>query len=103
MWRGDRFKYDDGSGAFAPPRRGSLGLDGPGGPLSEQPRNSTGHVSAKELAQFSGISGTPNFRRLTGSTPANPPFDANGYLVDRNGFGTGNGTRDQRTFGYFVA
>src|SRR5215813_5209972 len=46
--------------------------------------------------QFNGINSTINFTSLTNSTPTNLPFNADGTLRDKNGFGTVNGARDPR-------
>jgi len=46
--------------------------------------------------QFSGINSTINFASLTNPTPTNLPFNADGTLRDKNGFGTVNGARDPR-------
>jgi len=46
--------------------------------------------------QFSGINSTINFTSLTNSTPTNLPFNADGTLRDKNGFGTVSGARDPR-------
>lgn len=46
--------------------------------------------------QFNGINSTLNFANLTNPTPTNLPFNADGTLRDRNGFGTVSGARDPR-------
>ncbi len=46
--------------------------------------------------QFNGINSTLNFTSLTNATPTNLPFNADGTLRDKNGFGTVSGARDPR-------
>jgi hypothetical protein len=46
--------------------------------------------------QFSGINSTINFASPGSTTPTNLPFNADGSLRDRNGFGTVSGARDPR-------
>jgi hypothetical protein len=46
--------------------------------------------------QFSAINSTLNFASLTNPVPTNLPYDANGKLVNPNGFGTVSTSRDAR-------
>lgn len=46
--------------------------------------------------QFSGINSGINFSSLTNPVPTNLPFDSNGNLVNKNGFGTVNSVRSAR-------
>ncbi|WP_080507484.1 carboxypeptidase regulatory-like domain-containing protein [Bryobacter aggregatus] len=46
--------------------------------------------------QFNGINSTLNFASLTNPNPTNLPFNADGTLRDKNGFGTVSGARDPR-------
>ncbi len=46
--------------------------------------------------QFNGINSTLNFTSITNGTPTNLPFNADGSLRDKNGFGTVSGARDPR-------
>jgi hypothetical protein len=47
--------------------------------------------------QFTGVNATANFASLTNPTITNLPYDANGTLVQPNGFGTINGVAPPRT------
>jgi hypothetical protein len=49
--------------------------------------------NALNHTQFSGVNNTLNFASLADPTPTNPPYNAAGELVNRNGFGTVNGVR----------
>jgi hypothetical protein len=46
--------------------------------------------------QFNGINSTLSFASLTNLTPNNLPFNPDGTLRDKNGFGTVSGARDPR-------
>ena len=50
-----------------------------------------------DTVQFTTVNATANFRSLTDRTITNLPYDAQGNLVQRNGFGTINGTAPPRT------
>ena len=50
-----------------------------------------------DKVQFTGLNSTVNFRSLTDRTITNLPYDAQGNLTQRNGFGTINGTAPPRT------
>jgi hypothetical protein len=47
--------------------------------------------------QFTGLNSTVNFASLTDRTITNLPYDAQGNLTQRNGFGTINGTTAPRS------
>jgi carboxypeptidase family protein/TonB-dependent receptor-like protein len=102
--------------AFAAPTVGSFGLDAPVNYLTN-PGVSNWDMSLQKSfsikedvrlqlradafnvfnhTQFSGINSTINFGSPGSSTPTNLPFNADGSLRDRNGFGTVNGARDPR-------
>jgi hypothetical protein len=102
--------------AFAAPAVGSIGLDAPVNYLTTPGINNWDLTLQKEFSikeavrlqlradafnvfnhtQFSGINSTINFTSLTNSTPTNLPFNADGSLRDRNGFGTVSAARDPR-------
>ncbi len=46
--------------------------------------------------QYNGINSTLNFASLSNPNPTNLPFNADGSLRDKNGFGTVSGARDPR-------
>ena len=50
-----------------------------------------------DTVEFTTINSTVNFRSLTDRTITNLPYDAQGNLTQRNGFGTINGTTAPRT------
>jgi hypothetical protein len=102
--------------AFAPPPVGSIGIDAPlnylntpgvnnwdmavqrNVPLREKLRLQL-RVDAFNVfnhTQFSSINSTINFSSLTNPTPTNLPYDSNGNLVNKNGFGTVSGVRSPR-------
>ena len=102
--------------AFAAPAVGSIGLDAPVNYLTAPGINVWDMSLQKTISfkekmriqlradafnvfnhtQFSGVNSTINFTSLTNSTPTNLPFNADGTLRDRNGFGTVSGARDPR-------
>ena len=53
--------------------------------------------NALNHTQFTGVNATANFKSLTDPTITNLPYDANGNLVNNNGFGTINGVAAPRT------
>ena len=53
--------------------------------------------NALNHTQFTGVNTTANFASLTDRTITNLPYDANGALVQPNGFGTINGVAPPRT------
>ena len=52
--------------------------------------------NALNHTQFDTVNTTLTVRSLTDPTPTNLPFDANGNLVNRNGFGTISSVRPPR-------
>ena len=50
-----------------------------------------------DTVQFTTVNNTVNFRSLTDPTITNLPYDAQGNLVQRNGFGTISGVAPPRT------
>lgn len=103
--------------AFAPPDVGSIGMDAPVNYLTKPGTNNWDMSLQKNVSlserlklqvrldafnvfnhpQFTGVHSTINFSGLTNPKPTNLPFDTNGNLVDRNGFGTVSGVRNPRT------
>ena len=53
--------------------------------------------NALNTVQFTTVNNTVNFRSLTDPTITNLPYDAQGNLVQRNGFGTISGVAPPRT------
>ena len=53
--------------------------------------------NALNHTQFTGVNNTVNFAGLNDPTVTNLPYDANGNLVNINGFGTINGVSAPRT------
>ena len=53
--------------------------------------------NALDTVQFTTVNNTVNFRSLTDPTITNLPYDAQGNLVQRNGFGTISGVAPPRT------
>ena len=47
--------------------------------------------NALDTVQYTTVNATANFRSLTDRTITNLPYDAQGNLVQRNGFGTISG------------
>jgi hypothetical protein len=102
--------------AFTAPRPGSIGLESARYFLYRSPINSWDLSLSKEFrikervkfevrldafnalnhTQFDAVNATLNVRSLTDLTPTNLPFDANGNLVNRNGFGTISSVRPPR-------
>jgi hypothetical protein len=103
--------------AFAPPDVGSIGMDSPANYLTKPGTNNWDMSAQKNVSlnerlklqirvdafnvfnhpQFTGVHSTINFSGLANPKPTNLPFDANGNLIDRNGFGTISGVRNPRT------
>ena len=50
-----------------------------------------------DTVQFTTVNSTANFRSLTDRTITNLPYDSQGNLVQRNGFGTISGVAPPRT------
>jgi hypothetical protein len=102
--------------AFTTPRNGSQGLESGRNFLYRAPINSwdlslSKTFRVKERAefeirldafntlnhtQFDGVNSTLAVRSLTDPTPTNLPFDANGNLVNKNGFGAISSVRPPR-------
>jgi carboxypeptidase family protein/TonB-dependent receptor-like protein len=102
---------------FAPPQQGSNGLESGRlfvhGPATNNldlslSKSFTIHkdvrfevrldaFNALNHTQFTGVNNTINFASLTDKTITNLPYDANGNLVNINGFGTINGVAAPRT------
>ncbi len=102
--------------AFTTPQPGSIGLESGRNFLYRSPINSWDLSLAKRFnfkenvrleirldafnalnhTQFDAVNATLNVRSLTDPTPTNLPFDANGNLVNRNGFGTIQSVRPPR-------
>ncbi len=53
--------------------------------------------NALNHTQYTGVNSTANFASLTDPTITNLPYDANGNLVRKNGFGAVSGVRQPRT------
>lgn len=103
--------------AFAPPDVGSIGMDSPVNYLTKPGTNNWDMSLQKNVSlnerfklqirvdafnafnhpQFTGVHSTINFSGIVSPKPTNLPFDENGNLVDRNGFGTISGVRNPRT------
>ncbi|HEU4389334.1 MAG TPA: carboxypeptidase regulatory-like domain-containing protein [Blastocatellia bacterium] len=102
--------------AFAAPKPGSIGLESGRNFLTRNPINSWDLSLAKRFrirergsieirldtfntfnqTQFDNVNSTLVVRSLTDPTPTNLPFDANGNLVNKNGFGTVSSVRPPR-------
>ena len=102
--------------AFTVPKPGSIGLESGRNFLSRNPINSWDLSLAKRFrirergaielrvdafnalnhTQFDNVNTTLAVRSLADPTPTNLPFDANGNLVNRNGFGTVSSVRPPR-------
>jgi hypothetical protein len=115
-WSGDEFRQFDHPECFAPPQPGSKGDESPRLWARQPPLNNldlsisknfqTGGgtkfeirfdiFNALDTVQFTTVNNTINFRSLTDRTITNLPYDANGNLTQRNGFGTISGVADPR-------
>ena len=116
-WSGDPYKQFDAAACFAPPQPGSKGDETPRFFARNPPLNNLDLSVAKnfpiahgmkfeirldmfnvlDTVQFTGVNNTVNFASLTDRTITNLPYDAQGNLVQRNGFGTINGVAIPRT------
>jgi hypothetical protein len=116
-WSSDPYKQFTNTACFAPPQPGSTGDETPRFFARNPPLNNLDlSVSKNFLAthgmkfevrldmfnalntdQFTGVNNTANFASLTDRTITNLPYDAQGKLVQPNGFGTINGTAPPRT------
>jgi hypothetical protein len=112
----DPYKQIDTS-CFAPPQPGSVGLEsgrffvhGPATNNLDMSLSKTFPVgkrvklearvdafNALNHTQFTGVNATANFKSLTDHTITNLPYNANGDLVNVNGFGAVNGVAAPRT------
>jgi hypothetical protein len=102
---------------FAPPQPGSKGDESSRYFVRNPPTNNLDMSLSKNFAlvrnikfefrvdmfnalnhpQFTGVNATANFASLTNPTITNAAYDANGNLVQPNGFGTINGVAPPRT------
>jgi hypothetical protein len=102
---------------FAPPQPGSHGDESSRYFVRNPPTNNLDLSLSKQFAvvrtvkfefradmfnalnhpQFTGVNNTANFASLTDKTITNAAYDANGNLVQPNGFGTINGVAPPRT------
>jgi hypothetical protein len=116
-WSGDPYKQFTNPACFAPPQPGSKGDETPRFFARNPPLNNLDLSVSKnfpiahgmkfeirldmfnvlDTVQFTGVNNTANFASLTNPTITNLPYDAQGNLVQRNGFGTINGTAPPRT------
>ena len=116
-WSGDPYKQFTNPACLAPPQPGSKGDETPRFFARNPPLNNFDLSVSKNFpiahgmkfeirldmfnvldkVQFTGVNNTANFASLTNPTITNLPYDAQGNLVQRNGFGTINGTAPPRT------
>jgi hypothetical protein len=116
-YSGDQYQQFTNTSCFAPPQPGSKGDETPRYFARNPPLNNLDLSVAKNIGiahgakfeirldifnaldtvQFTGVNNTVNFRSLTDKTITNLPYDAQGNLVQRNGFGTINGTAPPRS------
>jgi hypothetical protein len=114
-WSDDPYRQVN-TAAFVPPQPGSIGMETKPFFLYNPPYNNLDLSIAKSFplggsrrfeirldafnalnhTQFSTINNTVNFRSITDPTITNLPYDAQGNLVNRNGFGTVSGVRPPR-------
>ncbi len=115
-WSSDPYNQLNTS-CFAPPQPGSDGAESARYFVRNPPINNLDLSLAKKIrvhdeigfeirldafnalnhTQFTGVNNTVSFKSLTDPTITNLPYDANGNLVNRNGFGTINGVAPPRT------
>ena len=116
-WSGDPYKQFTNPACFAPPQPGSNGNETPRFFARNPPLNNLDLSVSKnfpithgmkfeirldifnllDTVQFTGVNNTVNFASLTDRTITNLPYDAQGNLTQRNGFGTINGVAPART------
>jgi carboxypeptidase family protein len=116
-YSGDPYKQFANPSCFAPPQPGSNGNETPRFFARNPPLNNLDLSVSKNFpivhsmkfeirldifnlldkVQFTGLNSTVNFASLTDRTITNLPYDAQGNLTQRNGFGTINGTAAPRT------
>ena len=117
-WSSDPYKQFTNPSCFAPPQPGSNGNETSRFFARNPPLNNLDLSGSKNVpithgvkfeirldifnlldtVEFTGLNSTVNFRSLTDRTITNLPYDAQGNLTQRNGFGTINGTGIPRTF-----
>ena len=116
-YSGDPYRQIDNVSCFVAPKPGSDGAESARFFLRSPPINNVDLSLSKRVpfgkgvmaevrldvlnalnhTQFTGVNNTVNFRSLTDSTITNLPYDANGTLVNQNGFGTINAVAPPRT------
>jgi Carboxypeptidase regulatory-like domain/TonB dependent receptor/TonB-dependent Receptor Plug Domain len=116
-WSGDPYQQFTNPSCFAPPQPGSKGDETPRFFARNPPLNNFDLSVSKNLGiahgakfeirldmfnvldtvQFTLVNDTVNFRSLTDRTITNLPYDAQGNLTQRNGFGTIRETAPART------
>jgi Carboxypeptidase regulatory-like domain/TonB-dependent Receptor Plug Domain len=116
-YSGDPYRQFDNPSCFAPPQPGSKGDETPRFFAREPPINNLDLSISKNFTivrnmkfefrldmfnalntdQFTTINHTVNFASLTNRTITNLPYDAQGNLTQRNGFGTISGVAPPRT------
>jgi hypothetical protein len=115
-WSGDPYRQFDDPSCFAPPQPGSKGDETPRYFARQPPLNNLDLSFSKNFPlthgtkfefridmfnalntdQFTTVNSTVNFASLTDRTITNLPYDANGNLTQRNGFGTISGVAPPR-------
>jgi hypothetical protein len=116
-YSGDPYRQFDDPSCFAPPQPGSKGDETPRYFAREPPLNNLDLSVSKMFAvvrsvkfefrldmfnalntdQFTQVNSTVNFASLTDRTITNLPYNAQGVLTQRNGFGTVSGVAPPRT------
>ena len=116
-YSGDPYQQFTNPACFAPPQPGSKGDETPRFFARNPPLNNLDLSVSKnfpiahgmrfefrldifnllDTVQFTGVNNTVNFASLTDRTITNLPYDAQGTLTQRNGFGTINGVAPART------
>jgi hypothetical protein len=115
-WSGDPYRQFTNASCFAPPQPGSRGDETPRFFAREPPLNNFDLSVSKNVpigrgarfeirldmfnvldkVQFTRVWDTVNFASVTDKTITNLPYDAQGNLVQRNGFGTVREVADPR-------
>jgi hypothetical protein len=116
-WSGDPYRQFAHPECLAPPQPGSKGDETPRFFARNPPLNNLDLSVSKnfpiahgtkfeirldifnflDTVQYTGVNNTVNFASLTDRTITNLPYDAQGNLTQRNGFGTINGVANART------
>jgi carboxypeptidase family protein/TonB-dependent receptor-like protein len=116
-WSGDPYRQFTNTSCFAPPQPGSKGDETPRYFARQPPLNNLDLSISKNLPvtqrvkfeirldmfnalntdQFTTVNNRVNFASLTDRTITNLPYDAQGNLTQRNGFGTISGVAPPRT------